>query len=130
IHDRLTIEVTRGCTHGCRFCQAGITYRPVRERSPEKILEIIDASLKNTGYEEVSLSSLSTGDFACLTSLLTSLVGRYGTEHVAFSLPSLRIGTLTPSIIDQVTDSKNASFTIAPEAGTERLRKVINKEMD
>lgn len=130
VHDRLTIEVARGCTHGCRFCQAGITYRPVRERSPEKILEIIDASLKNTGYGEASLSSLSTGDFACLTSLLTSLVGRYGTEHVAFSLPSLRIGTLTPAIIDQVTDSKNTSFTIAPEAGTERLRKVINKEMD
>ena len=130
IHDRLTIEVARGCTHGCRFCQAGMTYRPVRERSPEKILEIMDASLKNTGYEEASLSSLSTGDFACLTSLLTFLVERYGTEHVAFSLPSLRIGTLTPAIIDQVTASKNASFTIAPEAGTERLRKVINKEMD
>ena len=130
IHDRLTIEVARGCTHGCRFCQAGMTYRPVRERSPEKILEIIDASLKNTGYEEVSLSSLSTGDFACLSSLLTSLVGRHGSEHVAFSLPSLRVGTLTPAIIDQVTDSKNTSFTIAPEAGTERLRKVINKEMD
>lgn len=130
IHDRLTVEVARGCTHGCRFCQAGITYRPVRERSPEKILEIIDTALKNTGYEEVTLSSLSTGDFACLSNLLTSLVGRHGAEHVAFSLPSLRIGTLTPTIIDQVTDSKNTSFTIAPEAGTERLRKVINKEMD
>ncbi len=130
IHDRLTIEIARGCTHGCRFCQVGITYRPVRERSPEKILEIIDNSLKNTGYEEVSLSSLSTGDFACLSHILTSLVGKYGEEHVAFSLPSLRIGTLTPTVIDQVTDSKNTSFTLAPEAGTERLRKVINKEMD
>ena len=130
VHDRLTVEIARGCTHGCRFCQAGITYRPVRERSPEKILEIIEDSLKNTGYEEVSLSSLSTGDFACLNDTLTSLIGNYGENRVSFSLPSLRIGTLTPAIIDQITGTKNTSFTIAPEAGTDRLRKVINKEMD
>ena len=130
VHDRLTVEIARGCTHGCRFCQAGITYRPVRERSPEKILEIIEDSLKNTGYEEVSLSSLSTGDFACLNDTLTSLIGNYGENRVSFSLPSLRIGTLTPAIIEQITGTKNTSFTIAPEAGTDRLRKVINKEMD
>ncbi|MCC6544861.1 MAG: TIGR03960 family B12-binding radical SAM protein [Nitrospirae bacterium] len=130
VHDRLTIEIARGCTHGCRFCQAGITYRPVRERRPEKILSIIEDSLRNTGYEEVSLSSLSTGDYACLSSTLTSLVNTYGDKHVSFSLPSLRVGTLTPAIIEQITKTKNAGFTIAPEAGTERLRKVINKEMD
>ena len=130
IHDRLTVEIMRGCTHGCRFCQAGITYRPVRERTPEKILELIERSLKNTGYEEVSLSSLSTGDFACLSNLLKSLNDRYCDERVAFSLPSLRIGTINPEIIEQVTSSKNSSFTIAPEAGTSRLRAVINKEMD
>ncbi len=130
VHDRLTIEIARGCTHGCRFCQAGITYRPVRERSPEKILSLIEDSLSNTGYEEVSLSSLSTGDFACLSNTLTSLVGSYRDKRVSFSLPSLRIGTLTPPIIEQITETKNAGFTIAPEAGTERLRKVINKEMD
>ncbi|MEK6538265.1 MAG: TIGR03960 family B12-binding radical SAM protein [Nitrospirota bacterium] len=130
VHDRLTVEIARGCTHGCRFCQAGITYRPVRERSPEKILEIIEDSLKNTGYEEVSLSSLSTGDFACLSDTLTSLIGNYSENRVSFSLPSLRIGTLTPTIIEQITGTKNTSFTIAPEAGTDRLRKVINKEMD
>ena len=129
VHDRLTVEIARGCTHGCRFCQAGITYRPVRERSHEKILEIIERSLNNTGYEEVSLSSLSTGDFACLSNLLTSLIDKYADKRVSFTLPSLRIGTLTPVIIDRVTETKNASFTIAPEAGTERLRKVINKEM-
>ncbi len=130
VHDRLTVEIARGCTHGCRFCQAGITYRPVRERSTEKILEIIENSLKNTGYEEVSLSSLSTGDFACLSDTLTSLIGNYGENRVSFSLPSLRIGTLTPAIIEQITGTKNTGFTIAPEAGTDRLRKVINKEMD
>ncbi|HZX48960.1 MAG TPA: TIGR03960 family B12-binding radical SAM protein [Nitrospirota bacterium] len=130
VHDRLTIEIARGCTHGCRFCQAGITYRPVRERSPEKILSIIEDSLNNTGYEEVSLSSLSTGDFACLGSTLTSLIKNYMDKRVSFSLPSLRVGTLTPVIIEQITKTKNAGFTIAPEAGTERLRKVINKEMD
>src|SRR3990172_4929892 len=130
VHDRLTIEIARGCTHGCRFCQAGITYRPVRERSPEKILGIIEDSLSKTGYEEVSLSSLSTGDFACLSSTLTSLVNNYRDKRVSFSLPSIRVGTLTPAIIEQITKTKNAGFTIAPEAGTERLRKVINKEMD
>ena len=106
VHDRLTVEIARGCTHGCRFCQAGITYRPVRERSPEKILEIIEDSLKNTGYEEVSLSSLSTGDFACLSDTLTSLIGNYSENRVSFSLPSLRIGTLTPAIIEQITGTK------------------------
>jgi len=130
VHDRLTVEIARGCTHGCRFCQAGITYRPVRERSPERILDLIEHSLRETGYEEVSLVSLSTGDFACLNNLLTSLNEKYRDDYISFSLPSLRIGTLTPRIIEEVTASKNSSFTIAPEAGTERLRKVINKEMD
>ncbi len=130
VHDRLTIEIARGCTHGCRFCQAGITYRPVRERSPEMILGLIEDSLNSTGYEDVSLSSLSTGDYACLSSTLTTLVRSYRDKRVSFSLPSLRIGTLTPAIIEQITETKNAGFTIAPEAGTERLRKVINKEMD
>ncbi|MCC7203130.1 MAG: TIGR03960 family B12-binding radical SAM protein [Nitrospirae bacterium] len=130
VHDRLTMEIARGCTHGCRFCQAGITYRPVRERSPEKVLELIDETLRNTGYEEVSLSSLSTGDYACLDSTLASLVNNYRDKRVSFSLPSLRIGTLTPPVIEQITETKNTGFTIAPEAGTERLRRVINKEMD
>lgn len=130
IHDRLTIEIARGCTHGCRFCQAGITYRPVRERSPERILKIVDESLRNTGYEEISLASLSTGDYACLGGLLTVLNTKYADKYINFSLPSLRIGTLTPEIIEEVCKSRNISFTIAPEAGTDRLRKVINKEMD
>ncbi|MDD5435164.1 MAG: TIGR03960 family B12-binding radical SAM protein [Nitrospira sp.] len=130
VHDRLTVEITRGCTHGCRFCQAGMIYRPVRERSPEKILEIIDASLRNSGFEEVTLSSLSTGDFGCLSDMMNTLLKKYEDQHVAFSLPSLRVETLTPSLIDQITTEKNSSFTVAPEAGTDRLRKVINKEMD
>ena len=130
IHDRLTIEISRGCTHGCRFCQAGITYRPVRERSPERLLEIIDASLRNTGYEDVSLASLSTGDYACLVPLLTALNKKYADRYVSFALPSMRIGTLTSELIEQICKTRTASFTIAPEAGTQRLRKVINKEMD
>ncbi|MBI4714975.1 MAG: TIGR03960 family B12-binding radical SAM protein, partial [Nitrospirae bacterium] len=114
VHDRLTVEVARGCTYGCRFCQAGITYRPVRERSPERVREIVASGLAATGYEEVSLVSLSTGDYACLTPLLTSLGERYAPQRVSVSLPSLRIGTLSLGMIREVTRTRNKSFTIAP----------------
>ncbi len=127
IHDRLNIEIARGCTRGCRFCQAGLIYRPLRERSPQKILQWMEEGLRATGYDEVSLLSLSAGDYSCIAPLLTALMGRYREERVALSLPSMRIETLTPALIDQIQQVRRTGFTLAPEAGTERLRQVINK---
>ena len=127
IHDRLNIEVARGCTRGCRFCQAGMIYRPLRERSPRKISQLVKAGLESTGYDEVSLLSLSTGDYSCLEPLLSSILDQTREERVAISLPSLRVETLTSSLIQQIQGVRKTGFTLAPEAGTERLRRVINK---
>ena len=127
IHDRLNVEIARGCTRGCRFCQAGMIYRPVRERSPLKICQLIGESLKNTGYDEVSLLSLSTGDYSCIEPLLASVIDQYRHERVAVSFPSLRVETLTPSLIQKIREVRKTGFTLAPEAGTNRLRQVINK---
>lgn len=130
IHDRVTLEIARGCTRGCRFCQAGMIYRPLRERSPERIICLVEESLKSTGYEEVSLSSLSSGDYSNLLPLLRALISMLFAKKVSISLPSLRIGTLSAEIIQEIKKIRKTGFTIAPEAGTQRLRKVINKELD
>ncbi|TWJ17598.1 radical SAM-linked protein/radical SAM family uncharacterized protein [Geobacter argillaceus] len=127
IHDRVSMEVGRGCTRGCRFCQAGYIYRPVRERSPERILSAIDDALANTGYDEVSLLSLATGDYGCLTPLLRELMSRYAESKVAVSLPSVRVGTLSEELVEEVKRVRKTGFTLAPEAGSERLRRIINK---
>ncbi len=127
VHDRVTVEVARGCIRGCRFCQAGIIYRPFRERSPERVKDILRQSLSCTGYEELSLASLSSGDYSAIEPLITELVNAYRDSRVSISLPSLRVGTLTPAMIEAIAASRKTGFTLAPEAGTERLRRVINK---
>jgi radical SAM family uncharacterized protein/radical SAM-linked protein len=127
VHNRVAVEIARGCTRGCRFCQAGFICRPVRERSPERIAGIIEESLSRSGYEEVSLLSLSTGDYSCIEPLLRNLMERYREERVAVSLPSLRVGSLTPALMEEIKRVRKTGFTLAPEAGSERLRQVINK---
>jgi len=127
VHDRVAIEIARGCTRGCRFCQAGYIYRPLRERSPATILDLVENSLQATGYDEVSLLSLSTGDYSCVSPLITELMKRFAHDRIAISLPSLRVGTLTDDLISEIKKVRKTGFTLAPEAGSERMRNVINK---
>jgi radical SAM family uncharacterized protein/radical SAM-linked protein len=130
VHDRLNIEIARGCKRGCRFCEAGFIHRPYRERSPEVIHEILNTSLKGTGYEELSLLSLSAGDYSSIGPLLSDLMDRFESKKVAVSFPSLRIESVVGHLAEEVKRVRKTGFTIAPEAGTERLRRVINKELD
>ncbi len=127
IHDRLTVEIARGCKRGCRFCQAGFIYRPYRERSLDQVEEIVHKGLTATGYEEISLLSLSAGDYSSIQELLADVMSRYAAEKVAISLPSMRIETLNQHMMDQILRVRKTGFTLAPEAGTQRLRDVINK---
>lgn len=127
IHDRLTIEIARGCTRGCRFCQAGMIYRPVRERSLDNLDEILTKGLAKTGYEETSLLSLSTGDFSGLDSLFTRSFDKCAAEQISISLPSLRVGSLSAPIMERISSIRRTGATLAPEAGSQRMRDVINK---
>lgn len=129
VHDRVMAEVMRGCTRGCRFCQAGMLYRPVRERSPEKLKEQIDTLIQSTGYGEVALTSLSTGDYSCIASLITDLTSDYAEDSVALSLPSLRTDSFSVQLAEEIQKFRRTGLTFAPEAGTTRLRDVINKNV-
>ncbi|MBI5212903.1 MAG: TIGR03960 family B12-binding radical SAM protein [Nitrospirae bacterium] len=128
VHDRVNIEVSRGCTMGCRFCQAGMIYRPLRERSPENVLRIAEESLKNTGYDEVSFTSLSAGDYTHLLPVVKEFNRRFGPSRIALSLPSLRVGSVNREVLKEIRSVRKTGFTMAPEAATDRLRGVINKD--
>ncbi len=125
--DRVVLEIQRGCIRGCRFCQAGQLYRPVRERSLEMLKNCAVAMLKNTGHEEISLSSLSSSDYTWLPELLDFLIEKCGEQKVNISLPSLRIDAFSLDVMNKIQDVKKSSLTFAPEAGSQRLRDVINK---
>ena len=125
--DRVVLEIQRGCIRGCRFCQAGQIYRPVRERDAEVLKKYAVEMLANTGHEEISLSSLSSSDYSRLDELLEFLIGECGRKHINISLPSLRIDAFSLDVMSKVQDVKKSSLTFAPEAGSQRLRDVINK---
>ena len=125
--DRVVLEIQRGCIRGCRFCQAGMVYRPVRERNLEDLKEYAVSLLENTGHDEISLSSLSSSDFTYLKELVYFLIERFGKKDVNISLPSLRIDAFSLDVMSRVQDVKKSSLTFAPEAGSQRMRDVINK---
>ena len=129
VHDRITLEIFRGCTRGCRFCQAGIIYRPVREKSVGTLVKLAEEILAHTGYEEISLSSLSSSDYSEIERLITQLVDRFKEKGVGVSLPSLRIDTFSVALAQQVQRVRKTGLTFAPEVGTQRLRDVINKNV-
>lgn len=127
IHDRNMLEVFRGCIRGCRFCQAGMIYRPVREKSPETLLRQAKALIESTGYEEISLSSLSTSDYRGLKELTDGLLEMTESKRINLALPSLRLDSFSMELMDKITKVRKSSLTFAPEAGTQRMRDVINK---
>jgi radical SAM family uncharacterized protein len=127
VHDRIVLETFRGCTRGCRFCQAGIIYRPVREKTTSKLMEQVEGLIKNTGYEEVSLSSLSICDYSDIENLIQSMVLKYKDQNIGVSLPSLRIDSFSVDLIKEIQKVRKTGLTFAPEAGSQRMRDVINK---
>ena len=127
IHNRIMLEIFRGCTRGCRFCQAGMIYRPIRERSIEHLMQLADNLVSSTGYDEISLMSLSSGDYSCLPELAHQMVERFAAKRVRISLPSQRIDTVLTDTLKETQKVKKTALTLAPEAGTQRLRDVINK---
>ena len=127
VHDRVSLEVLRGCTQGCRFCQAGMLYRPVRERSLDTLAALTKETIAKTGYEEIALSSLSTCDYSQVRGLVDQAVGLGMPENVAISLPSLRLDSFSVDLADMVASIRKTGLTFAPEAASPRLRAVIDK---
>jgi radical SAM family uncharacterized protein/radical SAM-linked protein len=129
IFDRMSIEIARGCTEGCRFCQAGMIYRPVRERDPEQIVETVLSAIKKSGYDEVSLTSLSTADYSCIAPLIEKVSTRLANERVSLGVSSLRAYGLSENVLDDIQKVRASGVTFAPEAGSQRMRDVVNKNV-
>ena len=129
VHDRVVLEILRGCLRGCRFCQAGMLYRPFREKNVDTLLSQADNLIESSGHEEISLSSLSSSDYSCLGDLATQLLEKYEKRNIGISLPSLRLDTVTFDLIEKLQEVKKSGLTFAPEAGSQRLRDVINKNL-
>ena len=130
VHDRVSVEIMRGCPVGCRFCQAGYIYRPTRERDPNQIRDTVIRSVRATGYDQFSLSSLNTGEYGAIQPIMFDLMDRFEPEKVSISLSSMHASTITPELAREVRRVRKSGFTIAPEAGTQRMRNVINKNLD
>ncbi|WP_294344329.1 TIGR03960 family B12-binding radical SAM protein [uncultured Clostridium sp.] len=127
VHDRIMLETMRGCTRGCRFCQAGMIYRPVREKNTETLMKQADKLLKSTGYDEISLTSLSICDYSDVKNLVLNMVEKYKDDKISVSLPSLRIDSFSVDLINEIQKVRKTGLTFAPEAGSQRMRDVINK---
>lgn len=129
VHDRIMLEVFRGCIRGCRFCQAGMIYRPVREKKPDTLIKSAEKLIASTGYDEISLSSLSTSDYTCLREFTDKLLDITEKEKISLSLPSLRLDSFSMELMEKVQKVRKSSLTFAPEAGTQRMRDIINKNI-
>ena len=129
VHDRIMLEVFRGCIRGCRFCQAGMIYRPVREKKPDTLIKSVEKLIASTGYDEISLSSLSTSDYTCLREFTDKLLDITEKEKISLSLPSLRLDSFSMELMEKVQKVRKSSLTFAPEAGTQRMRDIINKNI-